>query len=104
MSVHEYPNTMIESSGSNKVQSFAPMQSYSAFPVPTALTTPTHQDKQISLNSPSPSPAKNLETVTAFLTQKAGQPLNEVEAEGLVSLIQKSTQSISPLLYLVDCR
>ena len=36
------------------------------------------------------SPARNLDTVTAFLNQKKGQQISDVEVEGLVSLIQKS--------------
>jgi hypothetical protein len=39
----------------------------------------------------SSSPAKNLETVKDFLTERAGKAISEVEVEGLVSLIDKST-------------
>ncbi|PFH51936.1 hypothetical protein AMATHDRAFT_2643 [Amanita thiersii Skay4041] len=36
------------------------------------------------------SPAKNLQIVAQFLTERAGTPLSEVEVEGLISLIHKS--------------
>ncbi|KAJ7777459.1 hypothetical protein B0H16DRAFT_1684071 [Mycena metata] len=37
------------------------------------------------------SPQKNLETVKSFLEQRRGQAISPLEAEGLISLIQKST-------------
>ncbi|KAJ7035610.1 hypothetical protein C8F04DRAFT_1394701 [Mycena alexandri] len=37
------------------------------------------------------SPQKNLETVKSFLEQRRGQTISPLEAEGLISLIQKST-------------
>ncbi|KAG1746719.1 uncharacterized protein EDB91DRAFT_1048901, partial [Suillus paluster] len=40
----------------------------------------------------SPSLAKNLEPVTRFLVEKAGRPLNEFEAAGIVDYIQKNVQ------------
>lgn len=59
--------------------------------------SPPHQP--FSLNTPSPAPApsssslaKNLEPVTRFLVEKAGQPLNDFEAAGIVDYIQKNVQ------------
>lgn len=57
--------------------------------------SPPHQP--FSLDTPSPAPsssslAKNLEPVTRFLVEKAGQPLNDFEAAGIVDYIQKNVQ------------
>ncbi|KAJ7089720.1 hypothetical protein B0H15DRAFT_838953 [Mycena belliarum] len=41
----------------------------------------------------SSSPQKNLETVVSFLDQRRGQTISPLEAEGLISLIHKSTPS-----------
>lgn len=67
---------------------------------PTASSghvTQSSPHQPFSLNTPSPTPsssslAKNLEPVTRFLVQKAGQPLNEFEAAGIVDYIQKNVQ------------
>ncbi|KAJ7623505.1 hypothetical protein FB45DRAFT_797684 [Roridomyces roridus] len=44
-----------------------------------------------SLLADSSSPKKNLDTVAAFLEQRRGQTISPLEAEGLISLIHKST-------------
>lgn len=41
--------------------------------------------------------AKNLEPVTRFLVEKAGQPLNEFEAAGIVDYIQRNVQGADKL-------
>ncbi|KDQ27014.1 hypothetical protein PLEOSDRAFT_1105907 [Pleurotus ostreatus PC15] len=61
-----------------------------------APTTPT--PSRASASYPfrvSPSPAKNLETVSTFLTEHRGKRLSEVEVQGLVSLIENSKPSDS---------
>ncbi|KAF8141689.1 hypothetical protein EV363DRAFT_1443598 [Boletus edulis] len=55
------------------------------------------QNQPFSLNTPSSASsgstlAKHLEPVTRFLVEKAGQPLNEFEAAGIVDYIQKNVQ------------
>ncbi|KAG8220879.1 hypothetical protein J3R82DRAFT_2376 [Butyriboletus roseoflavus] len=59
--------------------------------------TQSSPHQPFSLNTPSPGPSnsslvKNLEPVTRFLVEKAGQPLNEFEAAGIVDYIQKNVQ------------
>ncbi|KAF8889345.1 hypothetical protein BD779DRAFT_1671900 [Infundibulicybe gibba] len=44
----------------------------------------------------SSSPAKNLETVSTFLSERAGKSISNIEVEGLISLIQKSTPEDKP--------
>ncbi|KAF7309574.1 E3 sumo-protein ligase 2-like protein [Mycena indigotica] len=44
----------------------------------------------------SSSPQKNLETVVSFLDQRRGQTITPLEAEGLISLIHKSTPPDKP--------
>ncbi|KAJ6561245.1 hypothetical protein DFH09DRAFT_506400 [Mycena vulgaris] len=44
----------------------------------------------------SSSPKKNLETVASFLEQRRGQTISPLEAEGLISLIHKSTPTEKP--------
>lgn len=39
----------------------------------------------------SSSPAKNLEAVASFIEQRRGQAISAIEAEGILSLIHKST-------------
>lgn len=53
--------------------------------------TPSAQSSPVSpaYNGPL---AKNLEPVTRFLVEKAGQPLNEFEAAGIVDYIQRNVQ------------
>lgn len=80
-----------------------------AVQLPTETTQPTspqHTPQTPPRNSlpfpltPSPSlsrsysgtMAKNLEPVTRFLVEKAGQPLNEFEAAGIVDYIQRNVQ------------
>lgn len=67
------------------------------------VTQSPHQP--FSLNAPSPAPpssslARNLEPVTRFLVEKAGQPLNDFEAAGIVDYIQKNVQG-APDAYCV---
>lgn len=54
--------------------------------------TPPPSNSHHPLPKPS-SPTKNLETVSAFLSDRAGKPISEVEMEGLLYLIEKSTPS-----------
>lgn len=42
----------------------------------------------------SSSPAKNLEAVSNFLAERAGQAISDLEVEGLISLINKSTPRV----------
>ncbi|KAF8557767.1 hypothetical protein OG21DRAFT_1434639 [Imleria badia] len=61
------------------------------------LITQSSPNDPFSLTTPSPAPsgsslAKNLEPVTRFLVEKAGVPLNEFEAAGIVDYIQKNVQ------------
>ncbi|KAF9462908.1 hypothetical protein BDZ94DRAFT_1260156 [Collybia nuda] len=49
--------------------------------------TPARSDQLDELSSP----AKNLEAVSNFLAERAGQTISDVEVEGLISLINKST-------------
>ncbi|KIJ62017.1 hypothetical protein HYDPIDRAFT_169390 [Hydnomerulius pinastri MD-312] len=56
--------------------------------LPFPLNTATSQ----IASSPSSSLARNLEPVTRFLVEKAGQPLNDFEAAGIVDYIQKNVQ------------
>ncbi|KAG2129198.1 uncharacterized protein EDB93DRAFT_1265834 [Suillus bovinus] len=60
------------------------------------LNTPPHQTNIPSYLQQSPSLAKNLEPVTRFLVEKAGRPLNEFEAAGIVDYIQKNVQADKP--------
>ncbi|KAF9221397.1 hypothetical protein BS17DRAFT_264713 [Gyrodon lividus] len=53
--------------------------------LPFPLNTPSQFASSASL-------VKNLEPVTRFLVEKAGQPLNEFEAAGIVDYIQKNVQ------------
>ncbi|KAF9245304.1 hypothetical protein BU15DRAFT_85633 [Melanogaster broomeanus] len=53
--------------------------------LPFSLNTPSQVASSSSL-------VKNLEPVTRFLAEKAGQPLNEFEAAGIVDYIQKNVQ------------
>ncbi|KAG1741075.1 hypothetical protein EDB19DRAFT_733538 [Suillus lakei] len=57
-----------------------------------SLNTPPHQSNIAPYSQQSPSLAKNLEPVTRFLVEKAGRPLNEFEAAGIVDYIQKNVQ------------
>ncbi|KAJ7173739.1 hypothetical protein C8R46DRAFT_121564 [Mycena filopes] len=53
---------------------------------------PMHQPPPVAHLLPeTSSPQKNLETVKTFLEQRRGQTISPLEAEGLISLIQKST-------------
>lgn len=59
--------------------------------------TQSSSHQPFSFNAPTPAPsgsslAKNLEPITRFLVEKAGQPLNEFEAAGIVDYIQKNVQ------------
>ncbi|KAJ7230711.1 hypothetical protein GGX14DRAFT_584415 [Mycena pura] len=58
----------------------------------SAPPPPTESDMDpVSYMLPdSSSPKKNLETVASFLDQRRGQTISPLEAEGLISLIQKS--------------
>ncbi|KAF7289518.1 E3 sumo-protein ligase 2-like protein [Mycena chlorophos] len=60
-------------------------------PVPEPLVIPTPY-----MLPDSSSPQKNLETVASFLEQRRGQTITPLEAEGLISLIHKSTPSEKP--------
>ncbi|KAI6044186.1 hypothetical protein EDC04DRAFT_410994 [Pisolithus marmoratus] len=83
-------------------------------PPPAQLTspqqapqTPPRNSLPYPLTSPAQSPsdphaysgtlAKNLEPVTRFLVEKAGQPLNEFEAAGIVDYIQRNVQGVDKL-------
>jgi hypothetical protein len=57
------------------------------------FNTPSQQSHIVPYLS-SPSLARNLEPVTRFLVEKAGQPLNEFEAAGIVDYIQKNVQGM----------
>lgn len=64
---------------------------------PSAGSAQSSPHQPIPFTSPSPGPsgaslAKSLEPVTRFLVEKAGQPLNEFEAAGIVDYIQKNVQ------------
>lgn len=61
-----------------------------------SLNTPPRQTNITPFLQQSPSLAKNLEPVTRFLVEKAGRPLNEFEAAGIVDYIQKNVQSDKP--------
>ncbi|KAG2122099.1 hypothetical protein DEU56DRAFT_77962 [Suillus clintonianus] len=61
-----------------------------------SLNTPPHQSNVSPYLQHSPSLAKNLEPVTRFLVEKAGRPLNEFEAAGIVDYIQKNVQADKP--------
>lgn len=61
-----------------------------------SLNTPPRQTNITPYLQQSPSLAKNLEPVTRFLVEKAGRPLNEFEAAGIVDYIQKNVQSDKP--------
>jgi hypothetical protein len=57
--------------------------------------TQSSPDRSFSLSTPASagsSLAQNLEPVTRFLVEKAGQPLNDFEAAGIVDYIQKNVQ------------
>ncbi|KAH0836593.1 hypothetical protein J3R83DRAFT_8293 [Lanmaoa asiatica] len=83
-----------------------PQQQACTRPTPSVMNGPTASSGHVtqtsphqpfSLNTPSPVPpssslAKNLEPITRFLVEKAGQPLNEFEAAGIVDYIQKNVQ------------
>ncbi|KAG0709179.1 hypothetical protein DFH29DRAFT_218188 [Suillus ampliporus] len=56
------------------------------------LNSPPQQSHIAPYLQQSPSLAKNLEPVTRFLVEKAGRPLNEFEAAGIVEYIQKNVQ------------
>ncbi|KAJ7746834.1 hypothetical protein DFH07DRAFT_923964 [Mycena maculata] len=58
---------------------------------PTAPARPPMEQQVPSLLPDSSSPKKNLDTVAAFLEQRRGQTISPLEAEGLISLIHKST-------------
>lgn len=61
-----------------------------------SLNTPPRQTNIAPYLQQSPSLAKNLEPVTRFLVEKAGRPLNEFEAAGIVDYIQKNVQADKP--------
>lgn len=61
-----------------------------------SLNTPPRQTNIVPYLQQSPSLAKNLEPVTRFLVEKAGRPLNEFEAAGIVDYIQKNVQADKP--------
>lgn len=61
-----------------------------------SLNTPPRQTNIAPYSQQSPSLAKNLEPVTRFLVEKAGRPLNEFEAAGIVDYIQKNVQADKP--------
>ncbi|KAG1831221.1 hypothetical protein EV424DRAFT_1372286 [Suillus variegatus] len=61
-----------------------------------SVNTPPHQTNVPPYLQQSPSLAKNLEPVTRFLVEKAGRPLNEFEAAGIVDYIQKNVQADKP--------
>jgi hypothetical protein len=76
------------------------------------LITQSSPNDPFSLTTPSPAPsgsslAKNLEPVTRFLVEKAGVPLNEFEAAGIVDYIQKNVQGTPGVccvgMYLCSC-
>ncbi|KAH7929082.1 hypothetical protein BV22DRAFT_1081682 [Leucogyrophana mollusca] len=58
--------------------------------LPFPLNTPSPQNATAPHTPQSASLARNLEPVTRFLAEKAGQPLNEFEAAGIVDYIQKN--------------
>ncbi|KAG6333537.1 hypothetical protein ID866_5548, partial [Astraeus odoratus] len=58
--------------------------------LPFPLTSPSHFSSSSSAYNGTL--AKNLEPVTRFLVEKAGQPLNEFEAAGIVDYIQRNVQ------------
>ncbi|OJA12432.1 hypothetical protein AZE42_08096 [Rhizopogon vesiculosus] len=60
------------------------------------FNTPSQQSHLAPYLQHSPSLARNLEPVTRFLVEKAGQPLNEFEAAGIVDYIQKNVQADKP--------
>lgn len=67
--------------------------------------TQSYPDRPFSLSTPSLAPsgsslAKNLEPVTRFLVEKAGQPLNDFEAAGIVDYIQKNVQGTPETGYI----
>ncbi|KAG2344098.1 hypothetical protein BDR05DRAFT_962398 [Suillus weaverae] len=64
-------------------------------PLYSSNTSP-HQTNIAPYLQQSPSLAKNLEPVTRFLVEKAGRPLNEFEAAGIVDYIQKNVQVDKP--------
>lgn len=76
------------------------------------MNGPSAGSQPFSLTTPAPAPfgpslAKNLEPVTRFLVEKAGQPLNEFEAAGIVDYIQKNVQGTPGAccgdMYLCSC-
>lgn len=63
-------------------------------PQPTSADYNSHQSFRTSTHYAlpvSPSSLQNIETVKEFLTERAGKPITEVEVEGLVSLLDKSS-------------
>lgn len=56
-------------------------------------TTPTRSGVPRSLQDSSP--ANNIETVSNFLSERAGKSISNSEVEGLVALLKKSTPRMS---------
>ncbi|KAG1880300.1 hypothetical protein C8R48DRAFT_767101 [Suillus tomentosus] len=83
------PNNQDPSNGASQPITPARQPFYSSNTPPRQTNVPLYLQH-------SPSLAKNLEPVTRFLVEKAGRPLNESEAAGIVDYIQKNVQADKP--------